>query len=348
MLDTPETADVAIAAFDGDAGLGDEDIRVVAESAGLAPSVHNTQPWRFVGRGSTIEVYAEAARRLAYLDPEGRQLAISCGAAIEYAHLGVRGLGRSCIVRLLPFGVAGSGPVATLTIGQAQPVSAEEQRLIDALPLRRTDRRPYDPRPVPADVLRRAADLVDARNCWLRVLDRPGDRVTAARLLHRAEEVEAADPRYLAELTAWRRSTAAADGVPAAAAPEWDVTASVSDIPLRDFSGRRLHPHPGPQESPPGIEHDTVVLVGSDNDSPLAWLRTGRAIGVAWLALAGDGVAVQPLGPATDAPATRAWLRRELGLLGQPQLMFRVGYGSAVPCTGRRPVGDTLHLVATP
>lgn len=324
-------------------GATQDEIREIVEFAGLAPSVHNTQPWRFVACGQTIEVYGDDERRLPYLDPEGRQLAISCGAAVEYARLAVRALGRSCVVRLLP-GSSADGPVATLTIGRTQAVTGEEQRLIDAVPRRRTDRGPYDGQPVSDRVLRRVSDLVNARGCWLRVLDRPGDRVIAANLLERAEAIEAADPAYAEELTAWRRDHLAADGVPAAAVPDWDAESVVSDMPLRDFTGHDQHPRPSAQEPPPRVEHDTVILIGSDDDTRLAWLRTGCAIGLAWLSLAADDVSLQPLGPITDVPTTRAWLRRELGLIGQPQLMFRIGRGVGSLYTGRRSVDEVLEI----
>ena len=74
--------------------MNSEEIRVVTEFASLAPSVHNTQPWRFVVSEHTIEVYADPDRQLASIDHFGRQLHISCGAAIELARLAVRSLWR--------------------------------------------------------------------------------------------------------------------------------------------------------------------------------------------------------------------------------------------------------------
>jgi hypothetical protein len=326
-------------------GISDADLRLIVEYAGLAPSVHNTQPWRFVARGSTIEVHPDNSRRLDYLDPVGRQQAISCGAAIEFARLAIRALGHSCVVRLLPGGTAEIGPLATLTVGRTEPTTAEEQRLVDAIPRRRTDRSPYEDRAVPADVVRRLRDVVAARGCWARMLDRPGDRLIASRLLRVAEDIEAADPRYAMEIGSWTRTGPAPDGVPPAAVPRWSRD-RVSDIPLRDFTGHARRPHPGDDEPPPRVEHDAVVLIGTDDDSPLAWLRAGCAIGLAWLLLTAENVSLQPLGPVLDVTETRARLRRDLGLLGQPQLMFRIGYGTGSLAAGRRPVGETLEVIS--
>lgn len=342
---TLATSALRTSALDPAAGLTEEDVRRVVDCAGRAPSVHNAQPWRFVAHGNTIGVHADDARRLACLDPEGRLETISCGAAVEYASLAVRGLGRSCVVRLLPDSAPGDAPLATLTIGRPHPVAADDRRLVEAMPLRHTDRGPYDATPVPAAVLQRVREVVAERGCWMRTLDRPGDRLVASRLLQQAEEIEASDPLYGAELAAWRRLGAAEDGVPAEAAAVWDSRSIVSDMPLRDFSGREHYAPPGPLP-PPEVERDTVILIGSDDDSRHSWMRAGRAIAAGWLTLAAWGISAQPLAQVTDIPLTRVRLRRELGLLGQPQLMVRVGYGHAASHTGRRPVAQTLHVAS--
>src|SRR5256885_2164101 len=119
-----------------------EEMRAIAEFAALAPSVHNTQPWRFAARSQALEIYLEPARALAVLDPDGRQMHLSCGAAIEFARLAVRSLGRACTVRLLPDG-ADPTLVAKLIVGLDQPTTYTEQLLIDAVARRYTDRGPY-------------------------------------------------------------------------------------------------------------------------------------------------------------------------------------------------------------
>ena len=74
------------------------DLRTVIECAELAPSVHNTQPWTCHVVGDTIEIRADRDRDSPVLDPRGRELTISCGAAIEFGYTAVRGLGWDCDV----------------------------------------------------------------------------------------------------------------------------------------------------------------------------------------------------------------------------------------------------------
>ena len=73
--------------------------------AARAPSLHNTQPWRFEVSDHAIELYADASRQL-LVDPDGREMLISCGAALYGLRLAVRSLGRLPEVELLP------GPVS--------------------------------------------------------------------------------------------------------------------------------------------------------------------------------------------------------------------------------------------
>src|SRR5207248_497493 len=57
-------------------------LRRAAVRATLAPSIHNSQPWRFVLRSQALEIYADWNRQLRVIDPRGRQLLLSCGCAL--------------------------------------------------------------------------------------------------------------------------------------------------------------------------------------------------------------------------------------------------------------------------
>ena len=70
--------------------------------ATLAPSVHNTQPWRFVLRPGVLDVYADRSRQLLVLDPTGRQLHLSIGCAAFNARVSLAASGTSPAVRRLP------------------------------------------------------------------------------------------------------------------------------------------------------------------------------------------------------------------------------------------------------
>ena len=120
-------------------------------TAARAPSVHNTQPWRFgVGR-SGVELYCDPRRKLR-ADPLGREMIISCGAALFGLRLAVRGLGYLPVIELMP---DPNQPrlLARVGMGAAVPVTRGERRMLEAVPHRHTHRGPFEPGPLPAGLL---------------------------------------------------------------------------------------------------------------------------------------------------------------------------------------------------
>jgi len=307
------------------------DLALVAEVAALAPSVHNSQPWQFVVGDGQLDIYGDPTRRLRSLDPDLRLLHISCGAAAELARLAIRSGGHAAEIDWRP---DPSAPMllARVRVGEPQPASDLDRELVAAIPRRYTDRGPYDGNPVAPELIAEMNSAVTSSyGVALRTVQDSGERAALAMLLSDAETAEATDEHYAEEIGYWVHP--GPDGVPMMAVAPWpdDV---VPDLPLRTWlpDGRELHS----PTTPPGVLRDTVVTVVTDGDGPLDWLVTGAA--VAWIQLRAtvDGFATQPLGPATDFAAARRRLARELGLVGHPQFVLRMGRGSGRPWTGRR------------
>lgn len=311
--------------------MTDLEMSLVMDCAALAPSIHNTQPWEFVVRDETLELHVDRSRRLAYLDPDGRLQYISCGAAVEFARLGVRSLGRACTVELLP-DPAQADFVARLVIGGPEPASPEERELVTAMARRYTDRGPYDDRSVPAAFFDAVRPELEKYGIVLRTVERQDERTALALLLTDAETAEAGSARYAEELARWVHS--GDDGVPPPAVPDWPKD-RVSEMPLRDFLARGQTLRASAPD-PPAVARDNLVVLVADGEDRRSWLMTGAALALLQLRATVAGISTQPLGPATDFPAARQRLRRELGLIGVPQFALRMGYGAGRPWTGRR------------
>jgi nitroreductase len=311
-----------------------EDVATVIECAELAPSVHNTQPWKLAVSGDTIAIRADRDRALSTLDPTGRELTISCGAAVEFAAIAVRGLGWEPATSLMP-DPADADLLATITIGARRAADSNDRELLDAIPRRYTDRGHYEPRELTtelADTLRRG---VSERGAWLRVLDRDGDRLAVVQALAKAEAAEAADPAYRKEIEDWLRSEHAPDGLPPDALAGLAWSGRVSDVQLRDFTGMNNHPEPGADE-PPEVDRDALLMIGTESDAATDWMRAGTALGWLLLTLTVAGWSSQPLGQALDIESTRLSLSRQIGLIGHVQFVLRTGEGHGRPTTGRR------------
>jgi hypothetical protein len=123
-------------------------------TAARAPSVHNTQPWRFRAGTYAIELYADQRRKLR-VDPVGREMLISCGAALFGLRLAVRSLGYRPVVELLP-DRARLRLLARVRLGAAEPMTGRERRMLEALPHRHTHRGPFAPGALPRGAFCRA------------------------------------------------------------------------------------------------------------------------------------------------------------------------------------------------
>ncbi|HWO59710.1 MAG TPA: nitroreductase family protein [Umezawaea sp.] len=317
-------------------GLTGEDVHSVLETASLAPSVHNSQPWRFLVRSDRIELHADPDRTLPATDPDGREQRLSCGAALLTLRLALRGKGIRPLVSLLP-GADAPGALAVVRLGAVQPPDAEDLALLAAVRTRRTNRRPFVDAPVPIAhraLLTRAAD---AERSWLHVVDDRDERARLQQLVRRARHEQAADPAVLAELRAWTDGRPGDAGVGVGSAGP--STEPQDEWALRDFAPGATH------ERPPGKDYESdplVVVLCSFYEGPLAELLAGQAMQRVLLTATTLGLSASFLSQPIEVPHVREELRRVLGGTLAPQTLLRLGFGSPVPPTARRPVADVL------
>jgi nitroreductase len=331
--------------------VDEQDWFQVVTAATRAPSIHNTQPWRFTATAEWLAVFLDPDRSLPVLDPSGRQQVISCGCAIEFAVVSLAASGHAVEVEVPEDG--DDGHLATIRVTGRRSPSAEDRALAEAIARRHTVRAAFQPRAVPTELVDRLQAEAGSYDTWLKPITRSEEEVATVFLISRAEEMEQGDPAYLAELQRWLRTDhGAVDGVPVEAVPCDDPHARPSDWLIRDFvvGVREQHAFPDagdPDAPPPDVERPTVVLMGTSDDDRRAWLAAGRALGRLLLHATAEGLAASPLTQALDLPATRARLRTRLSLVGHPQMLLRMGYPPEAPAavvSGRRPVGEVLRF----
>jgi hypothetical protein len=197
---------------------------------------------------------------------------------------------------------------------------------------------------VAEEVVAEMRDAAQEQGAWVRILANPADQVTLAVLLARAEEAEIADPDYRDELAAWtNRPPGAHDGLPSQTIPA--VGDRASTLKLRVFSPEEESQKPehlDGDEKPAVAEHVLAIIVGTGGDSVQDWLVAGQALIALLLRATIGGVQASPLGQVVDQPWSRRRLASELGCIGQPQMVLRVGYALPGPDTPRRHVRDIL------
>ena len=133
-------------------------LRRAAVRATLAPSIHNTQPWRFVLSADALEIHADRSRQLRVLDPRGRQMTISCGCALFNARASMAAAGYDPAVERRPDPMQ-PDLLARVLVGEPRRGWVPIGALDDQAERRHTNRRRFSDEPVPpADV----AALVEA------------------------------------------------------------------------------------------------------------------------------------------------------------------------------------------
>lgn len=300
--------------------------------------MHNTQPWRWRIDPAGLHLYADPARQLPHTDPDGRDLILSCGIALQHCVTAFAAVGWRSRVRRLP-DPDDPDHLATLEFSP-QTADYVDVALAAAIPRRRTDRRHYSCWPVPVgDIALMAARAARAGVTLYQVQDVGGlhDIVAQSIRDHLTQD-------YLAELTTWSGRYFSVSGVPARNTPFPDPAAK---IPTRLFAGAALPMAPG---SSAGDDNAVVLALGTRHDDRLARLRAGEATGVVLLTATSAGLASCPVTEPLETPQTRAAVRADMfGDGHHPQMLLRVGWApinaDPLPATPRRDLADFVEWV---
>jgi nitroreductase len=309
------------------------DYRAAVAAAVRAPSLHNSQPWRFRVRGDALEVRLDPQRRLAASDPTGWAARIAAGAALLNLRFAVAVQGWESEVRLLPHP---SDPdlLAELRPGQRRPATQADERLWQAIWRRHSNRAPFWPDQVPADARTRLVAAATAEGGWLALLIGSGPVNALAQIAQTANQVLMRDPEYRAELAAWTRSgRAAADGVPTDAGGPSPAPQDL--LPQRPFGSHRAASHDFEPQP-------LVAVLGTVGDGPGDQLIAGQALQRVLLTATDAGLAVSMVSQPIEVASAREELRLALHQYGAPQMVLRIGYGTPASITPRRPVEDVL------
>jgi hypothetical protein len=304
-----------------------------AMAAGRAPSIFNSQPWRWRITGDAAELRADRERQVPVVDPDGRLLTLSCGTALHHARVALAGTGVTAVVFRMP----DPDVLARIQVAGTREVSPAAIRAQQAMALRRTDRRPFADVEVPAGALEELRVAAEGEGAHLYLLRRD-EVLLLAVAASRAAAVEFADPASRAELATWtRRPTEAGDGVPAVTAD----SRGGRPVPGRDFT-------PGAPivTGEPVDRYARYVMLFTDDDTPLSRLCAGEALSATLLTATMLRLATSPMSDVIEVPATRNLLREMLGGLRYPMIALRVGVpaeGPARPAAPRRPADEIIE-----
>jgi len=317
---------------------------VLVEAAGhatLAPSSHNSQPWRFVIHGDRLDLVADRSRALPVVDPDDRELAISCGAALFQLRLALRHAGYASSVELTPSCV-GNDVLATVRLGEPRAATPEDERLFAVISRRHTNRAPFDSRDVPEAVRFGLIEAARQEGAWLYIASGMAKEGLAA-LISEGDRLQMDDPRFRRELTAWMHPNRSerGDGMPGSSQGLSDLASRLAPLVVRtfDLGGRRAA-----RDHQLAVGSPLLAVLGTQGDEERDWIRAGEALSRVLLHVTALGMAASFLNQPVEVAALRGRLGELVGMAGHPQLVLRIGYPLAeVEPTPRRPIREVVR-----
>ncbi|MFC4114240.1 Acg family FMN-binding oxidoreductase [Nonomuraea zeae] len=312
----------------------------VVEAGRWAPSVHNTQPWTFALSGEEISLRADVGRKLAVSDAAGRELLISCGAALFTMRTAMRCEGYEPLVRVLP---DPDRPALLATIKAGAQVEADEPtRLLGAeIERRRTHRAGFADVPVPDRLIESLVRAAMSEGAMLTPV-RSADAVNVlAALTQAAQGVQMQDQRFNLEVIRWARppGSARTDGVPAEGYPQ-EAAPTEPHFPQRHYSWRHGWGGAGEQSA---AAIGVVAVLTTAGDSREEWIAAGQALQHALLHASAHGVSAAFHTQALEMDLLREFLRQELCAGEYPQMIMRFGVTFDAKEMPRRPVSDVVE-----
>jgi hypothetical protein len=317
------------------------DLEVIKRAIRLAcraPSLHNSQPWRWEVEGNRVHLYLDRNRILYATDRAGREAIISCGAVLDHFRVAMAAAGWTADIDRLP---TANHPdhLASIAFTPIDFVTAAHRRQAEAILLRRTDRLPFAPPMQWASLEAQLHNAVNTDAVRLDVLpdDARADLKEASKL---TESLRLYDTSYHTELGWWTAPYEASEGIP------YSSLASADEAERVDVG--RTFPAPRHQERRPGVpaDYSKIVVLSTCGNSCEDALNCGEVLSAVLLECTAGGRATCTLTHITELATSRHIIADLIGQDTTPQVLIRVGVAPATaaapPATPRRPLNEVL------
>jgi hypothetical protein len=320
--------------------LDTEAVKKAVLLACRAPSVHNSQPWRWVSESAVLQLFVDRRQWVHIADRSGREAIISCGAVLDHLRVAMVAAGWQAHIERFPnpnnldhLALIEFRPLEFVTDAQRKRAEAILQRRSDRLPFGHpTFWPPFEP------VLRSSIDNSVA------MLDVLADEVRPqlAKASYLTKELRRYDASYHAELQWWTSPFALSGGIPpealASTSEQWRVDVA-RDFPARSNADRRADV---------GVDWSKILVLSTAGDTRAEVLGCGEALSTVLLECTMAGMATCTLTHLIEVDESRDIVRRLIGGRGEPQVLVRVGIAPPMEdlpaATPRRPLDDVLEI----
>jgi nitroreductase len=299
----------------------------------LAPSSHNSQPWKFVVEDEAVTVAPDMARALPQSDANHRQLYLSIGCATENLCAAADYYGYQTEVARSETGGAIACRVRVIGTPSSANVRAADHVAL-AIPRRRTNRNAYDARPPEAAFLDMVRGLATPELRVDVLLDEEA-RARSAAIVSDAL-IEAMDSTgFRHELSHYVRNnvTAARTGMPMYGFGMPTPPSFLAPALVRRFNVNRMSRK---QDEELIRRTPAHVILSTREDGPDAWIHAGRTFERVAIEAERRGISTGPLAAAIQIGDHFKNLQSLLATDFRPQVFFRAGYATKAPAHSPR------------
>ncbi|MGD1993387.1 MAG: nitroreductase family protein [Anaerolineae bacterium] len=312
-------------------GSSAEKLTFLLRYAILAPSSHNTQPWRFDVADDEIRIFVDKSRWLKVADADQRELHISIGCALETLLVAAEHFGYGHRVTLLPDPNDETLAAEVRFTAQGEPASFRPEILFDAIPERHTNHRPYDLQPIPAEDLERLQACVVEDGLDLYLTGDVDIKRQVDELIGRGDALQFSDPAWREELGHW-----IGQGV-------FGQSWLMSKMGQLAVTYLNMSKGTAKKDSELLMSAPVLAVITSQEDGRRQQIAVGQAFQRLSLMATALGIRVHPMSQILEFDE----LKVEVAALipaenAVPQHTFRLGYAEAEGHTPRRQLAEVL------
>lgn len=314
--------------------LNAERVRSLLSYAVLAPSSHNTQPWRFQITDNNVALYTDRTRALPANDPDDRELTISCGCALMNLRVAAAHEGLGLTYDITPDS-NDEDLLAVISFHETEISSHAEAELFQSIEGRRTYRKRFESREVPNSMLVALSEVATVEGAWLQVLESKEKRKNIAALVSEGDSIQWSNPSWRRELAAWMHPRRRGDGISVPG-----IVVPIAHFVVRTFDmGNGV----GAKDKQLADESPVLAVLGTDSDSVADWLGAGQALERILLKAHSNGLQASYLNQPIQVASLRHKLQNFLDRAGFPQILLRLGFPTdEIDAAPRRSLNEVI------
>lgn len=309
--------------------------------ATLAPSGHNTQPWKFSVKNNSILIYPDYSRRLTVVDPDDHALFISLGCALENLIIAANHMGYSAKVECFP---QNEEKDCIRIILNKENIEFDTD-LFGAITNRQATRSKYDGRPIPTEDLEKLKQASNQDKVSFVLFTEEREIEPIIEFVKEGNALQFQNKSFVNELISWIRfnkkdALSNRDGLNSASMglpyiPTWLGRFILNNLATPNGEAKKC-------EKLIRGSSGVALFIAESNDKQ-SWINVGRSFQRVALKATSLNIKHAHINMPCEEIEIRTKLQKHLGLKDeQPLLLLRIGYSNPMPKSYRRPVEEVM------